>query len=49
MIAGATRPEQVDANVRAGLWQPTDEDLEALAAVNNDRGAGMTHASFTRR
>jgi aryl-alcohol dehydrogenase-like predicted oxidoreductase len=49
VIAGATRPEQVAANVRAGLWQPTEEDLEALAGVNRDRGAGMTHASFTRR
>jgi aryl-alcohol dehydrogenase-like predicted oxidoreductase len=49
VIAGATRPEQVEANVRAGLWQPTAEDLEALAGVNADRGAGMTHASFTRR
>ncbi len=49
VIAGATRPEQVEANVRAGLWQPTAEDLDALAEVNADRGAGMTHASFTRR
>ena len=49
VIAGATRPEQVASNVRAGLWQPTDEDLEALAGVNLHRGAGMTHASFTRR
>jgi aryl-alcohol dehydrogenase-like predicted oxidoreductase len=49
VIAGATRPEQVAANVRAGLWQPTDEDLEALAGLNRRRGAGMTHATFTRR
>jgi aryl-alcohol dehydrogenase-like predicted oxidoreductase len=49
VIAGATRPEQVRANVRAGLWTPGAEDLDALAAVNTGRGAGMTHASFTRR
>jgi aryl-alcohol dehydrogenase-like predicted oxidoreductase len=49
VIAGATRPEQVSANVRAGLWAPTPEDLEALGSVNAGRAAGMTHASFTRR
>lgn len=49
VIAGATRPEQVTANVQAGLWRPTAEDLDALAGVNADRGTGMTHASFTRR
>jgi aryl-alcohol dehydrogenase-like predicted oxidoreductase len=49
VIAGATRPEQVASNVRAGLWRPTDEDLEALAGLNRHRGAGMTHATFTRR
>lgn len=30
VIAGATRPEQVEANVAAGAWQPTAEDLVAL-------------------
>jgi len=48
VIAGATRPEQVVANVRAGLWAPTAEDLAALADVNAARGSGMTHRSFTR-
>jgi aryl-alcohol dehydrogenase-like predicted oxidoreductase len=48
VIAGATRPEQVAANVRAGLWQPTPEDLEALAGINAERGRGMTHRSYTR-
>ena len=48
VIAGATRPEQVRANVRAGLWQPAADDLVALAEVNADRAAGMTHRSFTR-
>jgi aryl-alcohol dehydrogenase-like predicted oxidoreductase len=49
VIAGATRPEQVRANVAAGLWQPSPEDLAALARLNADRGAGMTHATYTRR
>jgi aryl-alcohol dehydrogenase-like predicted oxidoreductase len=33
VIAGATRPEQVVANVAAGTWVPTAEDLAALDAV----------------
>ena len=48
VIAGATRPAQVLSNVRAGLWQPTSEDLATLADLNTDRGRGMTHRSFTR-
>jgi len=48
VIAGATRPEQVSANVRSGLWEPTAEDLDTLASVNADRGAGMTHRTFAR-
>ena len=30
VIAGATSPEQVAANVEAGLWTPTEEDRAAL-------------------
>jgi aryl-alcohol dehydrogenase-like predicted oxidoreductase len=30
VIAGATKPEQVSANARAGEWVPTPEDVEAL-------------------
>jgi aryl-alcohol dehydrogenase-like predicted oxidoreductase len=48
VIAGATRPDQVLANVRAGVWEPGPEDLAALAEVNAHRGGGMTHRSFTR-
>jgi aryl-alcohol dehydrogenase-like predicted oxidoreductase len=33
VIAGATRPEQVKANVEAGAWEPTAEDLAALEAL----------------
>jgi aryl-alcohol dehydrogenase-like predicted oxidoreductase len=30
VIAGATKPEQVHANVRAGDWEPSQDDLAAL-------------------
>jgi len=33
VIAGATKPEQIEANVAAGMWQPTPEDLKELNAV----------------
>jgi aryl-alcohol dehydrogenase-like predicted oxidoreductase len=49
VIAGATRPEQVASNVRAALWQPSPEDLDALRHVNVARGQGMTHRSYTRQ
>jgi aryl-alcohol dehydrogenase-like predicted oxidoreductase len=32
VIAGATKPEQVRANVAAGEWEPSAADLEALLA-----------------
>ena len=33
VIAGATKPEQVRANVAAGTWEPSAEDVEALRAL----------------
>jgi aryl-alcohol dehydrogenase-like predicted oxidoreductase len=33
VIAGATKPEQVRANVAAGTWQPTPEDMWTLAVL----------------
>ena len=33
VIAGATTPEQVRANARAGQWQPSIEDMAALRAL----------------
>jgi aryl-alcohol dehydrogenase-like predicted oxidoreductase len=33
VIAGATRPEQVRANVEAGAWEPSADDLAALEAL----------------
>jgi aryl-alcohol dehydrogenase-like predicted oxidoreductase len=33
VIAGATKPEQVRANVAAGAWEPGADDVEALRAL----------------
>jgi aryl-alcohol dehydrogenase-like predicted oxidoreductase len=33
VIAGATKPEQVRANVEAGAWEPSADDVSALAAL----------------
>ena len=33
MIAGAMRPDQVDANVAAAEWELSEHDLRALAEV----------------
>jgi len=33
VIAGATKPEQVRANVAAGAWKPSSADLEELRAL----------------
>jgi aryl-alcohol dehydrogenase-like predicted oxidoreductase len=33
IISGTTRPEQVEANVRAGEWKLTADDLRAIDAV----------------
>ena len=33
VIAGATKPEQVRANVAAGAWEPSAGDVEALRAL----------------
>jgi aryl-alcohol dehydrogenase-like predicted oxidoreductase len=33
VIAGVTRPEQLDANLAAAAWRPTREDLAELSAI----------------
>jgi aryl-alcohol dehydrogenase-like predicted oxidoreductase len=33
VIAGATKPEQVRANVEAGSWRPSEEDVAALKSL----------------
>jgi aryl-alcohol dehydrogenase-like predicted oxidoreductase len=34
VIGGATKPEQVRANVAAGAWEPSPEDVQALAQLD---------------
>ncbi len=46
VIAGVSKPEQVEANVRAASWHPSDEDLRALAALNRDPLPGMSHRTY---
>ncbi|MDX6324095.1 MAG: hypothetical protein QOK15_449 [Nocardioidaceae bacterium] len=49
VIAGVSRPEQVRTNAAAATWEPSPEDLTALAALNRDPLPGMTSRSYTRR
>ena len=43
MIAGATKPDQVTANVRAGSWTPTDDELAAIDEVVPPPAASRLH------
>lgn len=42
VICGATRPEQVAANVEAGLWQPSASDLVELDELRHSPAFGYT-------
>lgn len=44
VIAGATKPEQIVANVEATAWQPTSEDLEELAGIGQPEQSYTTFA-----
>ena len=44
VIAGVTRPEQVEANVRAADWEPSDEALDALAEIGRPSQSYTTFA-----
>jgi aryl-alcohol dehydrogenase-like predicted oxidoreductase len=33
VIAGATAPEQVEANVRAAEWRPSREDMDEIDRI----------------
>jgi aryl-alcohol dehydrogenase-like predicted oxidoreductase len=37
VIAGATTAEQVAANVKAGQWRPTAEDLSEIDRITSSR------------
>ncbi len=45
VIAGVTRPEQVAANVEAGAWTPTEDELVELNALNPKKPNYVTYAS----
>ena len=42
VICGVTRPEQVVANVEAGLWQPSEQDLADLAELRHSSAFSYT-------
>jgi aryl-alcohol dehydrogenase-like predicted oxidoreductase len=44
VIAGATRAEQVVANVEAAQWQPSEDDLAELAGIGRPRHSYTTFA-----
>ncbi len=44
IIAGVTRPEQVEANARAASWQPSAETLDALAEIARPSQSYTTYA-----
>ncbi|MFT4215744.1 MAG: aldo/keto reductase [Micropruina sp.] len=44
VISGATRPEQIAANVAAGAWEPSPADLAELAELRH--GSAFSYATF---
>lgn len=42
VICGVTRPEQVVANVEAGLWQPSEHDVAGLAELRHSSAFSYT-------
>ena len=44
VIAGVTRPEQVEANVQAAAWEPSAESLDALAELGRRTQSYTTFA-----
>jgi aryl-alcohol dehydrogenase-like predicted oxidoreductase len=44
VITGVTRPEQVEANVRAAAWEPSAETLDELAALSRRTQSYTTYA-----
>jgi aryl-alcohol dehydrogenase-like predicted oxidoreductase len=45
VIAGATKPEQVAANVEAGSWTPTEDELKELNALKPRQPNYVTYAA----
>ncbi len=42
VISGVSKPEQVLANVEAGLWEPSEDDLAGLDALKDTPAFGYT-------
>ncbi len=42
VISGVSKPEQVAANVEAGLWEPSEDDLAGLDALTEKPAFGYT-------
>ena len=47
VIAGATKPEQVAANVKAGAWTPSEDELKELNALKPRQPNYTTYATRT--
>lgn len=41
VIAGATKPQQLTANVEAAAWRPTEEESDAIDAISPPPPAGL--------
>jgi aryl-alcohol dehydrogenase-like predicted oxidoreductase len=46
VIAGVSRPEQVESNVRAASWAPSADDLAELAEINRQALPGMSYRTY---
>jgi aryl-alcohol dehydrogenase-like predicted oxidoreductase len=46
VIAGVSRPEQVESNAAALAWRPSADDLHELAAINRDPLPGMSYRTY---
>jgi aryl-alcohol dehydrogenase-like predicted oxidoreductase len=44
VIAGVTRPEQVESNVRAAAWEPSNEVMDELAEIGQRSQSYTTYA-----
>lgn len=44
VIAGATKPEQISANVEAAAWEPSAADVDALADIGRPKQSYTTFA-----
>lgn len=46
VIAGATRPEQVESNVRSGAWEPSEDDLAVLDTINDPAQGRLSYTTY---